>query len=75
MRDANSRALIVDATVKLEPLAREVRTDRVGRYRFHRLKAGRYTLVTAADGFTAQNISVEVPGRTPNAYDIELSAA
>jgi hypothetical protein len=52
-----------------------VRTDNVGRYRFHRLKAGRYTVVTMADGFDAQNISVEVPGRTPNAYDIELTAA
>jgi hypothetical protein len=75
VRDAGSGALIVDATVKLEPLAREVRTDNVGRYRFHRLKAGRYTVVTMADGFDAQNISVEVPGRTPNAYDIELTSA
>jgi hypothetical protein len=75
VRDAGSRALIVDATVKLEPLAREARTDRVGRYRFHKLKAGRYTLVTTADGFNAQNISVDVPGRTPNAYDVELSTA
>ena len=39
------------------------------------LKAGRYTLVTSADGFAAQNLAVEVPGRTPNAYDIELTAA
>jgi hypothetical protein len=75
VRDANSRALVVDATVKLEPLAREARTDRVGRYRFHKLRAGQYTLVTTAHGFAEQNISVEVPGRTPNAYDIELSAA
>ncbi len=75
VREANSGAGIVDAMVKLEPLAREVRTDHVGRYRFHRLKAGRYILVTTAQGFDAQSISVEVPGRTPNAYDVELTAA
>jgi Pvc16 N-terminal domain/Carboxypeptidase regulatory-like domain len=75
VRDANSKALIVDATVELEPLGREVRTDAVGRYRFNRLRAGRYTLVTTAGGFATQNVSVEVPGRTPNAYDVELTAA
>ena len=57
VRDANSRALIVDATVKLEPLAREARTDRVGRYRFHKLRAGQYTLVTTADGFMPSRTS------------------
>jgi hypothetical protein len=31
--------------------------------------------VTTAAGFADQNMSVEVPGRTPNAYDIELTAA
>jgi Pvc16 N-terminal domain/Carboxypeptidase regulatory-like domain len=75
VRDASSKALIVDATVELEPLGREARTDVLGHYRFHKLRAGRYTLVTTADGFAAQNVSVEVPGRTPNAYDIELTAA
>ena len=75
VRDANSKTVIVDATVKLEPLARGVRTDAVGRYRFNRLRAGRYTLVTIADGFDPQSLSVEVPGRTPNAYDVELTAA
>ena len=75
VRDASSKALIVAASVRLEPLARGVRTDAVGRYRFRKLKAGHYTLVTTADGFAAQNISVEVPGRTPNAYDVELTAA
>jgi Pvc16 N-terminal domain/Carboxypeptidase regulatory-like domain len=75
VRDAKSKALIVDAMVKLEPLERAVRTDAVGRYRFNKLRAGHYTLVTSADGFDPQNISVEVPGRIPNAYDIELTAA
>ena len=46
-----------------------------GRYRFHQLRAGRYTLVASAEGFAEQNLAVEVPGRTPNAYDIELTAA
>jgi Pvc16 N-terminal domain/Carboxypeptidase regulatory-like domain len=75
VRDASSKALIVDATVRVEPLARGARTDALGRYRFDRLKAGRYTLVTSAEGFAVQSLAVEVPGRTPNAYDIELTAA
>jgi hypothetical protein len=74
VRDAGSKALIVDASVELEPLARAVRTDAGGRYRFHQLRAGRYTLVARAQGFAAQNIAVEVPGRAPNAYDVELTA-
>lgn len=75
VRDASSKALIVDAAVRIEPLARGARTDALGRYRFGKLRAGRYTLVTSADGFAVQNLLIEVPGRTPNAYDIELTAA
>jgi hypothetical protein len=75
VRDASSKALIVDATVRIEPLARGARTDALGRYRFDTLRAGRYTLVTSAAGFAVQDLSVDVPGRTPNAYDIELTAA
>ena len=75
MRDASSKALIVDATVRVEPLARGARTDALGRYRFDQLRAGRYTLVASAEGFAVQNLAVEVPGRTPDAYDIELTAA
>jgi hypothetical protein len=75
VKDANSKALLVGATVNLEPLALGVRTDAVGRYRFNKLRAGRYALVISADGFDPQNISLEVPGGIPNAYDIELTAA
>jgi hypothetical protein len=74
VRDASSKALIVDAAVRIEPLARGARTDALGRYRFGKLRAGRYTLVTSADGFAVQDLLIEVPGRTPNAYDIELTA-
>jgi Pvc16 N-terminal domain/Carboxypeptidase regulatory-like domain len=75
VRDAASKALIVAATVRLEPLARGVQTDASGRYRFSALRAGAYTLVASADGFETQNLPVEVPGRRPNAYDVELTAA
>jgi hypothetical protein len=74
VRDASSKALIADATVTLEPLARGVRTDALGRYRFEKLKPGHHTLLTTAAGFDPQNISIDVPGRRPNAYDIELTA-
>jgi hypothetical protein len=75
VRDASSKARIVAATVRLEPLARGVQTDALGRYRFSELRAGDYTLVVSADGFETQNLAVEVPGRRPHAYDVELTAS
>jgi hypothetical protein len=75
VRDADSNALIADVEVTIDELQRTTQTDTLGRYQFHDLDPGNYTLVAAADGFQAANVTIEVPGATPNAYSIELSAA
>ncbi len=75
VRDAGSKALIVDATVSIDPTARGVQTGPGGRFRFSGLAAGSYTLVATASGFQTATATVEVPATAPGAYDLELSAA
>jgi hypothetical protein len=74
VRDAAARAPIADAEVTLLELERAVRTDGAGRFRFAGLARGPYTLRAAASGFVALEQAATVPGTTPNAYDLSLTA-
>jgi hypothetical protein len=72
---AASDALIVNASVTIEELARTVQTDALGRYRFTGLEAGTYTLRAAAAGFQVKVTVVQVPVAAPGAFHVVLEPA
>ncbi len=74
VRDANTNAYLLGATVTLRELSLEATTDREGGFVFNDLAAGTYTLATAYLGYTDVTQSVTVPADSTRLLDVTIGA-
>jgi len=74
VRDANTNAFLLGATVSLRELNREAATDREGGFVFSDVPAGTYTLATAYLGYTDVTQTVTLPGDSARPLDIAIGA-
>ncbi|MBL9209907.1 MAG: TonB-dependent receptor [Opitutaceae bacterium] len=74
VRDANTNAFLLGATVSLRELNREAATDREGGFVFSDVPAGTYTLATSYLGYTDATQSVTLPADAARPLDIAIGA-
>ena len=74
VRDANTNAFLLGATVSLRELNREAATDREGGFVFYDVPAGTYTLATAYLGYSDVTQTVTLPADSARPLDIAIGA-
>lgn len=72
VRDANTNAFLLGATVTLRQLNRDVVTDREGAFTLHDVPAGSYTLVASYLGYNDVTQSVDVAATGGRPLDIAM---
>jgi TonB-dependent receptor len=72
VRDANTNAFLLGATVSLREINREATTDREGGFTFSDVPAGTYTLAVSYLGYNDATQSVNVPGDAARLLDIAI---
>jgi uncharacterized protein DUF4255/carboxypeptidase family protein len=73
VRDSVSRAAIESVDLSLVELQVQARSDRDGRFQFSGVPTGGHTIRAAKSGYSIQAKAIQVPGLSPNSFDIELS--
>jgi hypothetical protein len=72
VRDANTNAFLLGATVSLREINREATTDREGGFTFSDVPAGTYTLAVSYLGYNDTTQSVTVSGDASRLLDIAI---
>lgn len=71
--ESGSDKLIPGVAIALPALSRSTETDAQGQFSFSGIPAGTYELRFTKEGYEIETLSVQVPGGTPTAFDIELT--
>jgi hypothetical protein len=71
--ESGSGKLISGVAIALPALSRSTETDAQGQFSFSGIPAGTYELRFTKAGYEIETLSVQVPGGTPTAFDIELT--
>jgi hypothetical protein len=75
VRSAGNRTPVPQVAVSIEALGLRILTDADGRFRFGGLDAGIAAVTFAKSGYSTVTRSMQVPGVTPTAFDVDLSLA
>lgn len=73
VRDAQTQVPIEAVDLTLVELGLRSQSDRDGRFRFSGVVAGSYSVRAVRQGFSTVTQTVQVPGLSPTAFDIDLS--
>jgi hypothetical protein len=71
--DATSHAAIAAVDLTVVETGTHVQTKSDGRFRFGGMLAGHYSIRAAKAGYVTRTVPVDVPGRDPESFAIELS--